>query len=66
MEAIRLFREELPTLLLATRSQAFEEGRAEERKRVMEILQKERDTWAQESIGDKALQSLLTALTPTK
>jgi hypothetical protein len=31
-------------------------------KRVNEILQKERDTWAKESIGDKALQSMEVAL----
>jgi hypothetical protein len=47
-------------------AQAKEEGRQEERERTLEIIRKERDTWARESIGDKALQSLLTALTPTK
>ena len=35
---------------------------AEERARVRGIIQKERDTWAKESIGDKALQSLEKAL----
>ena len=35
---------------------------AEDRERVRGIIQKERDTWAKESIGDKALQSLEKAL----
>jgi len=49
-------------IVQALRSQAYEQGRADERARVVEVIKKERDTWARESIGDKALQSLENAL----
>lgn len=45
---------------------AYQAGQHAERESTNNIITKERDTWARESIGDKALQSLEIALINSK
>jgi hypothetical protein len=45
---------------------AFKAGQQDMLERVREIIEKERHTWAKESIGDKALQSLEMAVETLK
>lgn len=48
------------------RVNAYLAGQQAERESTNNIITKERDTWARESIGDKALQSLEIALINSK